>query len=313
MMKPDLTTHLCGIKMANPIVTASGTSGYGEEFSQFYDLKAFGAFTVKSVFLEKRQGNPTPRIAECASGILNSIGIPSNGVRHFIQEGLPVLRRYQVPVIVSIAGTSIDDFPKIAAILDKEDGISAIELNISCPNLEAGGCSFGADPEVSGRIVRRVKSATRLPLIAKLTPNVTDITEIARSVEANGADAVSLINTIGGMAIDIDTRKPKLANIFGGLSGPAIKPVGIKMVWQVYNTVSIPIVGIGGVMTWEDAIEYILAGATAVGVGTALFRDPWVVFDILKGMYRYLEQKGFNRLEDIKGKVKLPQPLQNSR
>lgn len=308
-MKPDLTTHLCGIKMSNPIVTASGTSGYGKELSQFYDLKAFGAFTVKSVFLEKREGNPTPRIAECASGILNAIGIPSEGVKHFIQEDLPLLRQYQVPVIVSIAGLSTDEYPKIAAILDQADGISAIEVNISCPNLEAGGCSFGADPEVSGRIIRLVKSVTRLPVIAKLTPNVTDITDIARSVEINGADAVSLINTIGGMAIDIETQEPKLANIFGGLSGPAIKPIGIKMVWQVYNTVSIPIIGIGGVMTWEDAIEYILAGATAVGVGTVLFRDPWVVFDIVEGMSRYLEQQGLNRLHDIKGKVKLPQPL----
>ncbi len=304
-MKADLTTHLCGIKMSNPVVTASGTSGYGKEFSQFYDLAVFGAFTVKSVFLNKRPGNPTPRIAECASGVLNAIGIPSQGVKHFIREDLPLLRRYKVPVIVSIAGLTVDEFPQIASILDRQEGISAIELNISCPNLEAGGCSFGADPDVTGRIIRLVKSATRLPVIAKLTPNVTDITAIARSIETNGADAVSLINTLGAMAIDIETQKPKLANIFGGLSGPAIKPVGIKMVWQVYNTVKIPIIGMGGVMTWEDAIEYTLAGATAVGIGTVLLRDPWAVFDIVEGMRGYLERKGLNRLEDIRGKVKL--------
>ena len=304
-MKADLTTHLCGIKMSNPVVTASGTSGYGKEFSQFYDLAVFGAFTVKSVFLNKRAGNPTPRIAECASGVLNAIGIPSQGVKHFIREDLPLLRRYQVPVIVSIAGLTVDEFPQVATILDRQEGISAIELNISCPNLEAGGCSFGADPDVTGRIIRLVKSATRLPVIAKLTPNVTDITAIARSIETNGADAVSLINTLGAMAIDIETQKPKLANIFGGLSGPAIKPVGIKMVWQVYNTVKIPIIGMGGVMTWEDAIEYTLAGATAVGIGTVLLGDPWAVFDIVEGMRGYLERKGLNRLEDIRGKVKL--------
>ena len=308
-MKTDLTTDLCGIKMSNPIVTASGTSGYGQELSQFYDLNVFGAFTVKSVFLNKRAGNPTPRIAECASGVLNAIGIPSQGVRHFIREDLPLLKQYRVPVIVSIAGLTVDEFPEVASILDREEGISAIELNISCPNLEAGGCSFGADPDVTGRIVRLVKSATRYPVIAKLTPNVTDITVIACSVEANGADAVSLINTVGGMAIDIETQRPKLANIFGGLSGPAIKPIGIKMVWQVYNTVKIPIIGIGGVMSWEDAIEYTLAGATAVGIGTVLLRDPWVIFDIIEGMHGYLEKRGLNRLEYIRGKVKLPESI----
>ena len=306
-MKPDLTTNLCGIKMSNPVVTASGTSGYGQEFSQFYDLGVFGAFTVKSITIEKREGNPTPRIAECTGGLLNSIGIQSQGVRHFIQKDLPLLRQYNVPVIVSIAGLSVDEYPRVATILDQEEGISAIEVNISCPNLEADGCSFGGDPEISGQIIGAVKSTTSLPVIAKLTPNVTDITAIAKSVETCGADAVALINTLGGMAIDIQTRKPKLANIIGGLSGPVIKPIGIKMVWQVYNAVQIPIIGIGGIMTWEDAIEYILAGATAVGVGTALFQDPWVVFDIIEGISEYLEKNGLNRLDDIRGKIKLPE------
>lgn len=302
-MKPDLSVTICGIKMKNPVVTASGTCGYGQELAQFYDLSVLGAFTAKSVTLEKRAGNPNPRIAECVSGILNSIGIQSQGVRHFIQHDLPLLRTFDVPVIVSISGNCVEDYPKLAALLDREEGISAIELNISCPNLEMGGCSLGADPEVAGRIVRSVKSSTRFPVIAKLTPNVSDITLIARSVEKNGADAITLINTLSGMAIDIQTQRPKLGNVIGGLSGPAIRPVAIKMVWDVYRTVRIPIIGMGGVMTWEDAIEFILAGATAVGVGTALLRDPWVVFEIIDGIEKYMGAKGIQHLDEIRGKV----------
>jgi dihydroorotate dehydrogenase (NAD+) catalytic subunit len=307
MMKPDLSVTLCGIHMKNPIVTASGTSGYGQELGQLYDLNVLGAFTAKSITLEKRLGNPNPRIAECVSGILNSIGIQSQGVKHFIEQDLSYLRSYDVPVIVSIAGNYLDDYPKIASFLDREKGVSAIEVNISCPNVEMGGCSFGANPEAAGRIVKLVKSATRFPVIAKLTPNVSDITLIARSVEKNGADAITLINTLAGIAIDIQTMRPKLGNVIGGLSGPAIKPVAIKMVWDVYRTVRIPIIGMGGVMTWEDAIEFILAGATAVGVGTALFRNPWVVFEIIEGIEKYMEAKRISRLDEIRGKVKLHQ------
>jgi dihydroorotate dehydrogenase (NAD+) catalytic subunit len=306
MMRPDLSVSLCGITLKNPIVTASGTSGYGEELAQLYDLNALGAFTAKSITLEKRAGNPNPRIAECTSGILNSIGIQSQGVGHFVDHHLPFLRRYEVPLIVSISGNYAEDYPKLAAILDREEGVSALELNISCPNLEMGGCSMGSDPEVAGRIVRMVKSNTRLPVIAKLTPNVTDITVIARSVEKNGADALTLVNTLAGIAIDIETQRPKLGNVIGGLSGPAIKPVALKMVWETYRAVRIPIIGMGGVMTWEDAIEFILAGATAVGVGTALFRDPWVVFEIIDGIEKYMEAKGIASLAEIRGNVKLP-------
>jgi dihydroorotate dehydrogenase (NAD+) catalytic subunit len=305
MMKPDLSATLCGIRMKNPIVTASGTSGYGQELGQLYDLKGLGAFTAKSITLEKRAGNPNPRIAECASGMLNSIGIQSQGVRHFIEHQLPFLKKCETPVIVSISGNYVEDYPKLAAILDREEGISAIELNISCPNLEMGGCSLGSDPEVAGRIVRLVKASTQLPVIAKLTPNVNDITLIARSVEKNGADALTLINTLTGMAIDIQTQRPKLGNVVGGLSGPAIKPVAIRMVWEVYKSVRIPIIGMGGVMTWEDAIEFILAGATAVGVGTALLRNPWVVFEIIGGIEKYMEARGITRLDEIRGKVKV--------
>ena len=303
-MKPDLGVTLCGIRMKNPIVTASGTCGYGQELAQFYDLSVLGAFTAKSITLEKRAGNPNPRIAECASGMLNSIGIQSQGVRYFIDHHLPFLRKSGVPVIVSISGNYVEDYPELAGLLDREQGISAIELNVSCPNLEMGGCSMGSDPEIAGRIVRLVKSKTRLPVIAKLTPNVNDITVIARSVEENGADGLTLVNTLTGMAIDIQTGRPKLGNVIGGLSGPAIKPVAIRMVWEVYKSVRIPIIGMGGVMTWEDAIEFILAGATAVGVGTALFRNPWVVFEIVEGIERYMEAKGIARLDEIRGKVK---------
>ena len=304
-MKADLSVDLCGFTMANPIVTASGTCGYGRELAEFYDLSALGAFTVKSITLEKRLGNPTPRIAECVGGMLNSIGIQSQGVKHFIEHDLPLLRQYRVPIIVSIAGNTVDDFPKLAALLDREEGISALELNLSCPNLETG-CAFGMDPEVAGRIVQEVKSSTRLPVIPKLTPNVADIRTVAQSVEASGADAITMINTLIGMAIDIQTQKPKLGNIIGGLSGPAIKPVAVRMVWDVYKSVGIPIIGMGGVMTWEDAIEFILAGATAVGVGTALFRDPRVIFDIIEGIRGYLEQRNLERLDEIRGKLKIP-------
>jgi len=304
-MKPDLSLNLCGIDMANPIVTCSGTSGNGREFARFLDLNLLGAFTAKSITLDKRPGNPTPRIAECTGGILNSIGIQSKGVEHFIQEDLPFLKQYSVPVIVSVSATHQEDYARLAEILDQEDGIKALEVNISCPNLEAGGSSFGADPELSGRIIKQVKDRTHLPVIAKLTPNVTDITVIASSVEANGADAVSMINTVAGMAIDIHSRRPKLGNVIGGLSGPAIKPIAIKKVWDTYRSVSIPIIGMGGINSWEDVIEFILAGSSAVGVGTGLFRNPLVVMDILEGITTFLKENGIERLDSLRGQVEL--------
>ena len=304
-MKPDLSLNLCGIDMANPIVTCSGTSGNGREFARFLDLNLLGAFTAKSITLDKRPGNPTPRIAECTGGILNSIGIQSKGVEHFIQEDLPFLKQYNVPVIVSVSATHQEDYARLAEILDQEDGIKALEVNISCPNLEAGGSSFGADPELSGRIIKQVKDRTHLPVIAKLTPNVTDITVIASSVEANGADAVSMINTVAGMAIDIHSRRPKLGNVIGGLSGPAIKPIAIKKVWDTYRSVSIPIIGMGGINSWEDVIEFILAGSSAVGVGTGLFRNPLVVMDILEGITTFLKENGIERLDSLRGQVEL--------
>jgi len=305
-MKPDLSLNLCGIDMANPVVTCSGTSGNGRELARFLDLDALGAFTAKSITIDKRPGNPTPRIAECTGGILNSIGIQSKGVRNFIDEDLPFLRQYKVPVIVSISGTLMDEYAQLAEILDPQEGIAALEVNISCPNLKAGGSSFGADPLISGQIVKNVKNKTRLPVIAKLTPNVTDIAVIARSVEENGADAVSLINTVAGMAIDIHTRRPKLGNVSGGLSGPAVKPIAVKKVWDTHNSVSIPIIGMGGINSWEDVIEFILAGSSAVGVGTGLFRNPLVVMDILEGITAFLKENGIERLDSLCGQVVLP-------
>jgi len=305
-MKPDLSFNLCGIDMANPVVTCSGTSGNGRELARFLDLDALGAFTAKSITIDKRPGNPTPRIAECTGGILNSIGIQSKGVRNFIDEDLPFLRQYKVPVIVSISGTLMDEYAQLAEILDPQEGIAALEVNISCPNLKAGGSSFGADPLISGQIVKNVKNKTRLPVIAKLTPNVTDITVIARSVEENGADAVSLINTVAGMAIDIHSRRPKLGNVSGGLSGPAVKPIAVKKVWDTYSSVSIPIIGMGGINSWEDVIEFILAGSSAVGVGTGLFRNPLVVMDILEGITTFLKENGIERLDSLRGQVELP-------
>jgi dihydroorotate dehydrogenase (NAD+) catalytic subunit len=292
--------------MANPLVTCSGTSGNGREMARFFDLNMLGAFTVKSITLDKRPGNPTPRIAECTGGILNAIGIQSKGIQQFLQEDLPFLRQYSVPVIVSISATRAEEYAQLSEILDQEEGIAALEVNISCPNLEAGGSSFGADPDVSGQIVKQVKDKTHLPVIAKLTPNVTDITVIARSVEANGASAVSLINTVHGMAIDIHSRRPKLGNVTGGLSGPAVKPIAIRKVWDTYNSVSIPIIGMGGVNSWEDVIEFILAGSSAVGVGTGLFPNPLIVEDILQGITAFLKENDVERLESLRGQVVLP-------
>jgi dihydroorotate dehydrogenase (NAD+) catalytic subunit len=305
-MKPDLSLNICGLEMVNPLVTCSGTSGNGREFARFLDLNLLGAFTAKSITLDKRPGNPTPRIAECTGGILNSIGIQSKGVRHFVREDLPFLREFKVPVIVSISATRQEEYAQLAQILDREDGIDALEVNISCPNLEAGGSSFGADPELSGRIISQVKAKTNRPVIAKLTPNVTDITVIARSVEASGADALSLINTVAGMAIDIRSRKPRLGNVIGGLSGPAIKPIAIKKVWDTFRSVSIPIIGMGGIVSWQDVIEFILAGSSAVGVGTGLFRNPLVVKDILEGLTAFMNENGIASLDSLRGRVVLP-------
>jgi dihydroorotate dehydrogenase (NAD+) catalytic subunit len=293
---PDLSVDVGGLKLKNPIMTASGTFGYGEEYAPFIDLNALGAIIVKGLSLKPRMGNPPSRIIETASGMLNAIGLQNVGVDAFIEKKLPFLRTLDVPVVANILGENAEEYQRIAELLSQADGVHALEVNISCPNVSKGGIAFGANPETAMDVVRRVKSVTSLPVIVKLSPNVTDIALIAESVEAVGANAVSLINTITGMSIDIDKRIPHLKNITGGLSGPAIKPIALRMVWQVVNRVSIPVIGIGGIMDANDALEFLIVGATAVQIGTANFINPQSTIQILNGLTSYLET---HRIEDI--------------
>ena len=273
-LQPSLEVEVAGIRMKNPVMTASGTFGYGSEYVDFIDLNKLGAVVVKGITSGPWVGNPMPRIFETPSGMLNAIGLQNVGVDGFIDKKLPYLRDFDVPVIVNICGEQVEEYLEVTEKLDAADGVAAIELNISCPNLHCGGMSFGVDPKLTEELVKGVRAKTTLPLLVKLSPNVTDITVIARAAEGAGADGLSVINTALGMAIDINTRRPQLANITGGLSGPAIKPIALRMVWQVYNAVNIPIIGMGGIMTGDDAIEFYIAGAAAVAVGTANFINP---------------------------------------
>jgi dihydroorotate dehydrogenase (NAD+) catalytic subunit len=265
---PDLTVHIGGLTLKNPVMTASGTFGYAREFAPFMDLSRLGAIIVKGISLAPKPGNPPPRIVETACGMLNSIGLENVGVERFIAEKIPYLQGLDTPVIVNILGDSIEEYGEIARRLSGVTGVAALEVNISCPNVKQGGVAFGADPVAAARVTAMVKKNCALPVLVKLSPNVTDITAIARAVEDAGADAVSLINTLLGMAIDVGSRRPKLANIMGGLSGPAIKPIALRMVFQVSRAVKIPVIGIGGITTAEDALEFLIAGASAVQVGT---------------------------------------------
>jgi len=300
----DLTVDIGGLKIKNPIMTASGTFGYGEEYAPFIDLNALGAIIVKGLSLNPRMGNPPPRIIETASGMLNAIGLQNVGVQAFIEKKLPYLRALDVPVIANILGENPDDYQHIAEMLTCADGLHALEVNISCPNVSKGGIAFGSNPEMAMDIVRRVKSATSLPVIVKLTPNVTDIAVIAEAVEAAGADAVSLINTITGMSIDVEKRIPHLKNITGGLSGPAIKPIALRMVWQVVNRVSIPVIGIGGIMDANDALEFLVAGATAVQIGTANFINPQSTTLILNGIISFMETHHVQDIHELIGSLR---------
>lgn len=279
--------ELAGIKLNNPVMVASGTFGNGKEYSELIDIEKLGAIITKSVSLNPRQGNPPPRICETASGMLNSIGLQNEGLKIFIEEQLPYLSKFKFPVIVNIAGESEQEFVEIAKTLSKEPIVKGLELNISCPNVKKGGMLFGCSPTGTGDIVKAVRKSTTLPLIAKLTPNVTDITEIAKSAVSAGADALSLINTVLGMAVDVKSKKFKLATKTGGLSGPAIKPIAIRMVWQVAQAVKVPIIGIGGIMTVEDALEFIMVGASAVQVGTGNFVDAQTAIKIAEGLKAY--------------------------
>ena len=290
-----------GLALKNPVMTASGTFGYAREFESLVDLNRLGAIIVKGLALKPVKGNPPPRIVETACGMLNAIGLENVGIDVFEAEKMLFLRTLQPPVIANIYGTSVDEYAALSARIEAIDGIAALEVNISCPNVKAGGVVFGVDPLAAARVVAAVRKRTRKPVIVKLSPNVTDITVIARSVEQAGADAVSLINTITGMAIDIETRRPRLANITGGLSGPAIKPVALRMVWQVARTVRVPVIGIGGIRRAEDAIEFFIAGATAVQIGTANFIDPRTALDVIAGIKRYLTEHGIKDVADLVG------------
>lgn len=287
--------------MKNPVMTASGTFGYGEEYAPYLDLNMLGGIVVKGLSLKPRQGNPPPRIMETAGGMLNAVGLQNVGVDVFIEEKLPFLRNYDLAVIANIYGESYAEYAQVARKLSAAPGVHALEINVSCPNVKKGGLSFGADPKAAAEVTRRVKAQTDLPVIVKLTPNVTDISVIACAVEKAGADAVSLINTLAGMSIDLRTRAPHLKNITGGLSGPAIKPVALRMVWQVAQRVSIPVIGVGGITTAQDALEFMVAGASAVQVGTANFINPRVTMEIVQGMRRFLRQNKIKNLSDIVG------------
>ena len=296
-LTPDLSVNIAGIKLKNPVMTASGTFGYGEEFAPYMDLNRLGAVVVKGLSLKPRQGNPPPRIVETAAGMLNSIGLQNVGVEVFVEKKLPFLKKFDTKVIVNFFGDSIDEYCEVARVLDGTEGIAGLEINISCPNKQEGWLEFGTNPDLTFRVVNAVRQSTKLPLIVKLSPNVTDITVIAKAAIDAGSDALSLINTFSGMAVDINTRRPKLANIIGGLSGPAIKPVALKMIWQTAKAVKAPLIGIGGIMTAEDAIEFMLVGASAVQVGTANFVDPQASIKILEGIEDYFKK---NKIKDVK-------------
>jgi dihydroorotate dehydrogenase (NAD+) catalytic subunit len=299
-----LAVEIAGLKMKNPVMTASGTFGYGEEYAPYLDLNMLGGIVVKGLSLKPRQGNPPPRIMETAGGMLNAVGLQNVGVDVFIEEKLPFLRNYDLAVIANIYGESYAEYAQVARKLSAAPGVHALEVNVSCPNVKKGGLSFGADPKAAAEVTRRVKAQTDLPVIVKLTPNVTDISVIACAVEKAGADAVSLINTLAGMSIDLRTRAPHLKNITGGLSGPAIKPVALRMVWQVAQRVSIPVIGVGGITTAQDALEFMVAGASAVQVGTANFINPRVTMEIVQGMCRFLRQNKIKNLSDIVGTLR---------
>ncbi len=302
---PDMSVNLGGLIMKNPVTTASGTFGSGEEYADFFDVSRLGAITTKGVSSEPWAGNDSPRIAETASGMLNSIGLQNPGVEAFCGHHLKWLEMQDTALIVNVSGHSLQDYVNVVERLEKEPVVDAYEVNISCPNVDAGGMTFGTDPKLASELTSAVRAVTKRPIIVKLTPNVTDITEVARAVEASGADALSLINTLLGMAINARTRRPKLARVVGGLSGPAIKPVALRMVWETHNAVDIPILGMGGIQCGEDAIEFMLAGATAVAVGAANFVDPLASVHVLEEMLVYCKDNGVSSVSQLIGALEV--------
>jgi dihydroorotate dehydrogenase (NAD+) catalytic subunit len=304
LKQPDLSVQVAGVRFPNPVLVASGTFGYGEEYNQLIDLSRLGGIVTKSVTLEPRLGNPPPRTCETPSGMLNAIGLTNLGVDGFIKEKLPFLRTLGTRIIVNVAGRTIDEYVSVVKKLNGCQGIDMLEINISCPNVKEGGLAFGARPESARACIRQVKDSTSFPIMAKLSPNVTDIEEIATAVQEAGADAISLINTLVGMAIDVETRRPVLGNVTGGLSGPAIKPVALAMVWKVARAVKVPVIGIGGIMNTRDALEFILAGACMIQVGCGSFVDPQTSINIVDGLSEYLKEKAVVTITNLVGRLK---------
>ncbi len=302
--KIDLSANIAGIQFDNPVIMASGTYGFGKEYSEYVDLNQIGGISVKGLTLKERKGNKPPRIAETPAGILNSVGLQNPGVESFITEDLPFLKNYKTKIIANIAGNTIEEYCEMAEILG-DSQVDAIEMNVSCPNVKAGCLAFGTTPKGIEEITTAVKKYCKQPLIVKLTPNVSDIKSIAVAAESAGADCISLINTILGLAIDINKKKPILANNFGGLSGPAVKPIALRMVYEAAHSVKIPVIGMGGIASWEDAVEFMLAGASAIMVGTANFVNPLVPIEIVNGIEKYLESHGHANLNEIIGKLEL--------
>ena len=298
----NLSIKLPGLDLKNPIMPASGCFGFGREYSQFFDLNELGAIIMKSATGEERLGNPTPRVAETSSGMLNAIGLQNPGVKNIIKTEIPFLKQYKIPIIANIAGSTIEEYEFVAEAFSKDNNISAIELNISCPNVKEGGIQFGTDYNMAEEITKRVKAKSNVPVYVKLSPNVTNVVEIAKSVERAGADGITMINTLTGMQIHLPSKRPIIANKTGGLSGPAIKPIAIKMIYEVSEAVNIPIIGMGGISSAEDVIEFLLAGASAVAVGTANFQNPLVCSEIIKALPETLSKYGFSSIEEVIGK-----------
>ncbi len=302
----SLEVEIAGLRLKNPVMTASGTCGYGTEFRRIYDVSCLGAVVTKAITVEPRLGNPAPRLVERPAAMLSSCGLQNVGIDIFIRDKVPLLRDFGTTVIANIAGATLEEFQLLAARLDSCSEINALELNLSCPNVKSGGMAFGVDPEAVEDITRAVKGVTAKPVISKLSPNVTDIVEVACAAEAGGADAVSLINGLLGMAIDVKARRPYLANVTGGLTGPAIRPVAVRMVWQVARSVHIPVIGMGGISCPEDALEFLLAGATAVEIGTANLVSPRTPLRVIDGIGLYLKDNGFNSVSDLRGVLGAP-------
>jgi dihydroorotate dehydrogenase (NAD+) catalytic subunit len=301
---PDLSVKIGKVKFSNPVLVASGTFGYGEEYRDFFDLNKLGGIITKTITLNPREGNPPSRTCETPSGMLNAIGLANVGVKRFIKEKLPFLRNLRTKVIVNVAGSSIEEYVAVVRKLEGKKGIALLEINISCPNVKQGGIVFGSDPKCAYDCIKAVRDNTSFPIIAKLSPNVSDIVKIALAVEEAGADAISLINTLIGMAIDLENRKPRLANITGGLSGPAIKPVALAMVWKTAQKVRVPVIGLGGIMNTQDALEFMLAGASMIQIGTGNFVDPECSIKIVEGLKEYCGEKKIKKILDLRGKLK---------